>query len=114
MKDPRLEDPRRSLRRATTLASTTRCCIDQLNSPKYTSLRFTEHLALEGIRPSIGAVGDAYDNALMESINGLYKAECIRTTVSTAGPTRPSPTSSKPPPAGPTGTTTGACTALWG
>ena len=41
----------------------------------YTSLRFTEHLALEEIRPSIGSVGDVYDNALMESINGLYRAE---------------------------------------
>jgi putative transposase len=48
---------------------------------QYTSVRFTEHLALEEIRPSIGTVGDAYDNALMETINGLYKAECIRTTV---------------------------------
>ncbi|MGE9784224.1 IS3 family transposase [Janibacter sp. G368] len=48
---------------------------------QYTSLRLTEHLALEEIRPSIGSVGDAYDNALMETINGLYKAECIRTTV---------------------------------
>jgi putative transposase len=45
---------------------------------QYTSLHFTEHLALEGIAPSIGSVGDAYDNALMESIIGLYKAECIR------------------------------------
>jgi len=53
---------------------------------KYTSVRLTEHLALEGIRPSIGTVGDAYDNALMESINGLYKAECIRTTVFHTGP----------------------------
>jgi putative transposase len=48
---------------------------------QYTSLRFTEHLELEGVAPSIGTVGDAYDNALMETINGLYKAECIRTTV---------------------------------
>jgi transposase InsO family protein len=48
---------------------------------QYTSIRLTEHLALEEIRPSIGSVGDAYDNALMETINGLYKAECIRTTV---------------------------------
>lgn len=48
---------------------------------QYTAVRFTEHLALEGIRPSIGSVGDAYDNALMESIIGLYKTECIRTTV---------------------------------
>ena len=46
---------------------------------QYTSIRFTEHLALEGIAPSIGTVGDAYDNALMESIIGLYKTECIRT-----------------------------------
>lgn len=53
---------------------------------QYTSLRLAEHLALEGIRPSIGSVGDAYDNALMESINGLYKAECVRTTVFHAGP----------------------------
>ena len=53
---------------------------------QYTSLRLTEHLALEEIRPSIGSVGDAYDNALMECINGLYKAECIRTTVFHDGP----------------------------
>jgi hypothetical protein len=37
-------------------------------------VRFTEHLSIEGIRPSIGSVGDAYDNALMVTINGLYKA----------------------------------------
>jgi transposase InsO family protein len=48
---------------------------------QYTSIRLTEHLALEEIKPSIGSVGDAYDNALMETINGLYKTECIRTTV---------------------------------
>jgi transposase InsO family protein len=53
---------------------------------QYTSIRFTEHLELEGIQPSIGSVGDAYDNALMETINGLYKAECIRTTVFHDGP----------------------------
>lgn len=53
---------------------------------QYTSIRFTEHLGLEQISPSIGSVGDAYDNALMESINGLYKAECIRTTVFHDGP----------------------------
>ncbi|GGF41154.1 hypothetical protein GCM10011399_37320 [Subtercola lobariae] len=38
---------------------------------------YTEKLALDGIAPSIGAVGDAYDNVLMVTINGLYKAECI-------------------------------------
>jgi putative transposase len=53
---------------------------------QYTSIRFTEHLDLEQIQPSIGSVGDAYDNALMETINGLYKAECIRTSVFHAGP----------------------------
>ena len=45
-----------------------------------------DHLELEGIRPSIGSVGDAFDNALMETINGLYKTECIRTTVFHDGP----------------------------
>lgn len=53
---------------------------------QYTSIRYTEHLELEGIAPSIGSVGDAYDNALMETINGLYKTECIRTTVFHTGP----------------------------
>ncbi|MGP5056481.1 IS3 family transposase [Brachybacterium paraconglomeratum] len=55
---------------------------------QYTSIRYTEHLDLEGIAPSIGTVGDAFDNALMETINGLYKTECIRTTVFHAGPFR--------------------------
>jgi putative transposase len=45
---------------------------------QYCAIRFTEHLALEGITPSVGSVGDAYDNALMESIIGLYKTECVR------------------------------------
>jgi transposase InsO family protein len=53
---------------------------------QYTSIRFTDHLALEQIAPSIGTVGDAYDNALMETINGLYKAECVRTTIFHDGP----------------------------
>jgi putative transposase len=53
---------------------------------QYTSIRFTEHLDLEGIAPSIGSVGDAYDNALMESIIGLFKTEAIATTVFHTGP----------------------------
>src|SRR5699024_4333922 len=53
---------------------------------QYTSIRYTERLELEEIAPSIGSVGDAFDNALMESINGLYKTECIRTTVFHSGP----------------------------
>jgi putative transposase len=48
---------------------------------QYTSIRFSEHLALEGIAPSIGTVGDAYDNGLMETIIGLFKTECIGTSL---------------------------------
>lgn len=44
---------------------------------QYLSLRYTERLALAGIEPSVGSVGDSYDNALAETINGLYKAEVI-------------------------------------
>ena len=53
---------------------------------QYTALAWCEKLELDGIAPSIGSVGDAYDNALMESINGVYKTECIRTTVFHDGP----------------------------
>ena len=44
---------------------------------QYTSFRFTAHLIESGIDASIGTVGDAYDNALMESATGLYKTELI-------------------------------------
>jgi transposase InsO family protein len=44
---------------------------------QYVSIRYTERLALAGIEPSVGSVGDSYDNALAETINGLYKAEVI-------------------------------------
>jgi putative transposase len=46
---------------------------------QYTSVRFGETLNLSGLRPSVGSVGDAYDNALAETTIGLYKNECIRT-----------------------------------
>jgi putative transposase len=45
---------------------------------QYTSVHFTETLQLHGLSPSIGTVGDAYDNALAETTIGLYKTECIR------------------------------------
>ena len=45
---------------------------------QYTSIAFTERLAEIGITPSIGTVGDAYDNALAESVIGLYKTELIK------------------------------------
>lgn len=42
---------------------------------QYVSIKYTERLAEAGIEPSVGSVGDSYDNALAETINGLYKAE---------------------------------------
>ena len=44
---------------------------------QYVSIRYTERLAQAGIELSVGSRGDSYDNALAESINGLYKAEVI-------------------------------------
>ena len=44
---------------------------------QYLSIRYTERLAEVGIEPSVGSVGDSYDNALAETINGLFKAEII-------------------------------------
>ena len=44
---------------------------------QYVSIRYTERLAEAGIEPSVGSVGDSYDNALAETIHGLYKAEVI-------------------------------------
>jgi putative transposase len=45
---------------------------------QYGSVAFTEHLAAAGITPSVGAVGSSFDNALAETINGLYKTELIK------------------------------------
>ncbi len=44
---------------------------------QYPYIRYTERLGEAGIEPSVGSVGDSYDNALAETINGLYKAEVI-------------------------------------
>jgi transposase InsO family protein len=44
---------------------------------QYVSIKYTDRLAEAGIEPSVGSVGDSYDNALAETINGLYKAELI-------------------------------------
>jgi len=41
------------------------------------SIRYSEKLAEAGIGPSVGSTGDSYDNALAETINGLFKAEII-------------------------------------
>lgn len=44
---------------------------------QYVSIRYTERLGEAGIEPSVGSKGDSYDNALAETINGLYQAELI-------------------------------------
>jgi putative transposase len=45
---------------------------------QYVAIRYTERLTEAGVEPSVGSVGDSYDNALAETINGLYKTEVIR------------------------------------
>ena len=44
-----------------------------LESAQYLSIKYTERLAEAGIEPSVGSIGDSYDNALAETINGLTK-----------------------------------------
>ena len=44
---------------------------------QYLSIRYTDRLSDAGIKPSVGTTGDSYDNALAETINGLYKTELI-------------------------------------
>jgi transposase InsO family protein len=48
-----------------------------VESAQYLSIKYSERLAEAGIEPSVGSVGDSYDNALAETINGLFKAEVI-------------------------------------
>jgi len=60
----------------------TRCDIDRLVSHsdrgvQYLSIKYTQRLAKAGIGSSVGSVGNAYDNALAETIIGLYKTEVI-------------------------------------
>ncbi len=49
-----------------------------LEPKQYTSIRYTERLADAGLAASVGSVGDSFDNALAETINGLYKTELIK------------------------------------
>ena len=46
-------------------------------SAQYVSIKYTERLAEAGIEPSVGSVGDSYDNALAETVIGLFKTEVI-------------------------------------
>jgi putative transposase len=45
---------------------------------QYVSIHYTERLGQAGIEPSVGSVGDSYDNALAETVNGLFKTEVVR------------------------------------
>jgi putative transposase len=49
-----------------------------LESGQYLSIRYSERLSEAGIEPSVGSVGNSYDNALVESAIGLFKTEVIR------------------------------------
>jgi transposase InsO family protein len=85
--------------------------VSQRCRAQFTSLQYGERLAEIGAVPSIDTVGDSYDNALAETVNGYYQAELIR------GSARPRPwrtvdeVSRSPPSAGSTGTTTSGSTA---
>jgi transposase InsO family protein len=68
---------------------------------QYLAIRYTERLAEAGAVTSVGSVGDSYDNALAETIIGLYKTELVRRR----GPGRASTRSSTPPWNGSTGST---------
>ncbi len=68
------------------MGCTTRgCAATATPAAQFTSIRYGERLAEIGATPSIGTVGDSYDNALAETVNGYYKAELIR------GPARTGP-----------------------
>jgi putative transposase len=60
------------------------CCSNQavlrrpLEPEQYTAIRYADRLADAGALASIGSVGDSFDNAMAESIIGLYKTECVR------------------------------------
>ncbi len=64
----------------TATVATTTCHQEALQviQAQFTSIRYGERLAEIGAVPSIGTVGDSYDNALAETVNGYYKAELIR------------------------------------
>ena len=76
-----------------------------VESTQYLSIRYTERLAEAGIERSVGSAGDSYDNAMAESVIGLFKTEVIRRR----GPWRASRTSSSRRWRGSPGTTTTAC-----
>src|SRR3954466_14549364 len=75
--NPRHGSPPRLMAHQPTRCSTTQESSIRVHRPEPVSIRYTERLAAAGIEPSVGSVGDSFDNALAETINGLYKAEVI-------------------------------------
>jgi transposase InsO family protein len=59
-------------------ASTAARIFCTISAALITAIHYDETLMLAGLRPSVGTVGDALDNALCETTIGLYKTECIR------------------------------------
>ena len=51
---------------------------DSDRGSQYLAIRYTDRLAEAGIEPSVGSVGDSYDNALAETVIGLFRTEVIR------------------------------------
>ena len=82
----------RSSKRSTTAAATTTGDLVHHSDrgTQYLSMRYTERLADAGIEPSVGSRGDSYDNALAESVIGLFKTEVIRRQGPVAARSRPS------------------------
>ena len=81
------------------------CCDDRLNPPSTSRSSTPSAWPRPVIEPSVGSVGDSYDNALAETINGLYKAEVIHRR----GPWRSSKPSSSRRSNGSTGSTIAGC-----
>ena len=65
-------------RPSTPTPTSTVSCTTATAASSTLSIRYTERLGEAGIEPSVGSTGDSYDNALAESVIGLYKTEVIR------------------------------------
>ncbi len=101
--------PARSDRRRLDMLIATPSCCGVLRRPvesaQYLSIRYSERLAEVGAQPSVGSTGDSYDNALAETVIGLFKTEVIRHR----GPWKTSTQSSIQPSSGLTGSIIAGC-----
>ena len=106
--DPRPRRPRTWRRGPGGTPTSTDSCVTPTPGSQYTSIAYTERLDDVGAAPSIGTVGDSYDNAMAESVMGIFKTELHRNPAAlppTAGPGRASTTSRSPPAPGCRGST---------